>query len=740
MPTQDELRALWESATPAQAVAPTISQDELRSLWESAAPTAQMPTSVPTQAPTPEPSPLAAGMDGLGQFQEAYQPLAQPPEMADVPTDVSLAQQPSVAEKDRGIGAQILGLGETALTIGTGAVGGAAGLIGGAMEGLYEAVTGGAYGTPEGADLVQKRAMDRSEQFTYAPRTEAGAEYLREVGEFLAPLEALGPATPASRVRHVVKARVRRDQDPVDKGADPLDVPPSDDPIVPGPQVEPISQKDLAKYSRKVAEGGLGSNKAKRIIAEQAMIDPDVDAAAQRIGVRNYLQDDHLTSNQQFRELSQAVKSVPGSEARQMEIDGLARAADRVDNIMLEMGASDDWSQLSSNVKRSLEKEQNTLLKQTEDLYSQLEKNIDPRSSVSTDNISAYLSDRISKVGLENLTPSQRKIYNRITPKEGKPISYALLDQTRKELTAARVKNQGVFKDSDTGDLKKLENELLKDQKIAADKAGQLDLFNNARRTVATRKSLEDDMKSLFGKKLDENFLSKLQAGFTGLSKGDASKLNKILDAVPESIRQNVVASGLNTAFAKNLRSGNLNWNSFSDWYRKASRNREAFNTIMNNLPKDARRQLNDIYKVSESISKASKERIATGRIQSVKADLDELDGVIANMYSLAKRSAGGMAIDAMFTIAGTPSAYGTAAAVSSALTRGKPNTTKAVDRLLVSPQFREFVRNRDANKLSRSGPFKAFVKSTGSVMKDPELWLLEAMRQNEDREDIVMR
>ncbi len=732
MPTQEELRALWESATPAAVPVqpqPALGQEELRALWESA----EQPVTAPT------PSPMQESVDGLQQFQEAYQPQVQPLPMIqeDVPTDVMLQQQaPPPAEPERGWGERLLGVFETGASAVTGATGGALGMIGGALEGAYEAAKQGLFGTPEGADIVERRSVERGEQLTYEPRTEAGREYLKEVGDFLAPMEAMGPVSPVSRMRYVARGVQRKAAAPVDKGTETFDVDAPDESIVPNPQPAPLSQKELASKSRKVAEGGIGSKRAERILKEQATIDPEVSAAAERLKIKDYLQDDHLTSNQQFRELSQAIKSVPTSELRQMEIDGLVNAAKRVDNILLEMGAKDDWSALSSDVKRALDKEQSMLLKQADDLYQQLEDAIDPRSRVATDNINSYLADKISKVGLENLTPEEKKIYNRMTPKDGQLPSYALLDQTRKELTAARVKKEGVFKDADSGLLKNLENELLKDQKIAADNAGQLDIFNNARRAVATRKEIENDLKSLFGKKLDENFLSKLQTGFTGLTKGDASKLNKILDAVPEEMRQDVVASGLKTAFGKNMRSGELSWTSFADWYRKASRNKEAFSTIIDNLPPESRRQLQDMYKVSDGISKASKERIATGRIMAVKEDLQAMDGLIANMYLLAKRAAPGVAIEAFGSLVGVPPGYGITAGITSALTKSKPDTIKSVDKLLSSPQFRDFVRNRDAKRLSRSAPFKNFVKSTGVAMADPELWLLEAMRQQEEQED----
>ena len=58
------------------------------------------------------------------------------------------------------------------------------------------------------------------------------------------------------------------------------------------------------------------------------------------------------------------------------------------------------------------------------------------------------------------------------------------------------------FADSESGMLKKLYGTLSQDQQAVADAAGAGDLYKAASVSVAVRKGLEDDMKSLFGKEL----------------------------------------------------------------------------------------------------------------------------------------------------------------------------------------------------------------------------------------------
>ena len=80
-------------------------------------------------------------------------------------------------------GQRAVGAGEAALTTFTGATGGTLGMIGGTLEGLAQSILSGEFGTPQAQQLVEQKAMERAGQLTYAPRTEAGQEAVKFVGE-----------------------------------------------------------------------------------------------------------------------------------------------------------------------------------------------------------------------------------------------------------------------------------------------------------------------------------------------------------------------------------------------------------------------------------------------------------------------------------------------------------------------------------------------------------------------------
>lgn len=519
------------------------------------------------------------------------------------------------------------------------------------------------------------------------------------------------------------------------------------------PAVAPVEQmtaQELAQTAKKAAEGGLGAKKATQVLAEQAAPDAKTVAAAERLGISEYLQPDHVTTNQAYRELAQAVKSIPGSEARSAELQGLSQVAKRADDLITEIGGSHDLAQVSSGVKQSLQATAAELEAQANKLYKQLREGIPAQAEAPAPTVLKFIEQRAEDLGgRQNLSSVERMIQSKLAPKQltneaGEVIgtrqpTYALLDDVRRDLTAARIKAQGPFKDADSGLIKKLEAELKTDQRAVVDRFGMSGTFDTAQKAVAVRKGLEDDLVSLFGKNLDGSIVGNLSGAVRALPSGDVSKFINLIKTVPENMRQETVASGLATAFGKSAKQGNINFNSYVKWYEGLLKNKQAYAALMSNLPPAARKQLSDLYRVSKSISLATKERITTGRIQAVTDELKGADSLLGNIYSLAKRSAVGAAAEVVTTPLGMPGA-GISASIASALTKGKPSALKAADALISSPEFVESVKQaakgntkQAALKLAYSKPFIKFARAVGNPkeMSNRERWILQAIEAN---------
>jgi len=500
------------------------------------------------------------------------------------------------------------------------------------------------------------------------------------------------------------------------------------------PSAPAIPAPELAQTAKTAAGGGLGAKAATQTLAEQAAPDLKVVEAAKRLGIEDYLQPDHVTTNQAYRELAQAVKSVPGSEARSAEIAGLEKVGERASSLVEEIGGTRDLSALDASVKTRLQTTVNSLTKNADDLYTQVRAAIPAKTTAPATETLAFLKQHADEVGgAVNLAPVERKLLASLE-QTGRPLTYAYLDQTRKQIGQAMRKATGPFADSESGMLKKLYGTLSSDQQAVADSVGAGDLYRAAAASVAVRKGVEDDMASLFGKELSGSLTGNLAGAVRALTKGDASKLTKMLAAVPDDMRQEVAASGLATAFRTAGTQGPINFGTFTKMYERLLENKQSYAALMSNLPQPARKQISDLYRVSKAISSASRERITTGRIMAVQDEFKAADSLAGRLYETAKRGAVGAAAG---TVVGAVAGPGAGAAVASALTKGaKPQAIKAVDALITSPEFIAATRSATGSpaavrKLAYSKMFSNFVRALGNppAMQDRERWIAQAMQ-----------
>lgn len=507
------------------------------------------------------------------------------------------------------------------------------------------------------------------------------------------------------------------------------------------PAAPAMSAAELAQTARSAAEGGLGSGRATRVLAEQAAPDAQTVEAAKRLGIDEFLQPDHVTTSQAYRELAQAVKSVPGSQSRSAELVGLEQVAKRADDLINEVGGTTDVSALDASVKQRLRATHGKLEGQANDLYRKVEEQIPKGRTVEAPDTLGFLGTHARELGgAERLSPVERKLFETLSATEDgtSPVTYAFLDRTRKEIGQAMQKASGPFKDSESGLLKKLYGTLTADQERVAGELGALHTFQAAKYATRLMKGIEDDLVALFGKQVDGSLVGDLSGAVNALPKGDASKLVKLLQSVPEEMRQNVVASGLNAAFGKTARNGTLNFNSYAKWYEGLERNQQARNAVMTHLPPEAQRQLADLYRVSRGVSSATRERITTGRIQAVQQELQGADSLMANIYGLAKRAAVGIPAEAATSAVGLPGA-GIASGIASALTKGKPNALKAADALISSPEFIQATKQAGQQQeaavraLAESKPFQRFVRALGAPqeLNNAQRWVLNALQAN---------
>jgi hypothetical protein len=116
------------------------------------------------------------------------------------PEDFGIVQQPQPQTqpyKEPTLGEKLIGAGETGLTLLTGGTTGLAGTVGGALTGAYEELKAGQLGTPQAAKRIEERAALGGQQYTYAPRTQAGQEQVQMLGNIGSELMPIAPVMPS---------------------------------------------------------------------------------------------------------------------------------------------------------------------------------------------------------------------------------------------------------------------------------------------------------------------------------------------------------------------------------------------------------------------------------------------------------------------------------------------------------------------------------------------------------------
>lgn len=532
-------------------------------------------------------------------------------------------------------------------------------------------------------------------------------------------------------------------------------------PATPPPGTPPptVQAMQVAPLTAAVKQAAPDNAKALNIVAEQVMPDQSILRAAKRLGIEDNLQPDHVTTNQSFRELSAAIKSFPTSELKRAEMEGLEEVAKRANRIVEEAAGTNDISSLSVKVRKDMQGTQQKLSESADKMYGDLRAKMPAKAEAPADNVLKFINQRADELqGVKNLSSMERMIFRKLAPKETidadgntvtTPPTYALLDDVRRDLTAARVKKQGPFKDADTGMIKKLENELYSDQLEALKPYNLVDDFNLAQKTVRVRKGLEDDMVSLFGKDLGDNIVGALTSGMKGLSKGDTKAFVDTIKAVPPALRPEVAASGLNYAFE---RAGKMSFAQFADWHKGLVRNREAYNALAENLPLSTLKQLNALAKVSDGIRKSTKEFIATGRLMVVKDELKDAETAIGKLYEGVKAvGKKGLAAEVASSSLGAPG-VGLATAVGAALQRTKTPGHVAADNLLNSSEFQAAIKaiangvGRDPQRtnvlnriLQNSAPWKNYVDNLPQDAREQVArvgavtWLTEDRRRKDE-------
>ena len=410
-----------------------------------------------------------------------------------------------------------------------------------------------------------------------------------------------------------------------------------------------------------------------------------------------------LSTNDTFIETMQALRSVPGSKLAAEDKSFRRKLANKASELIEEFGGTTSRSDLSDRFKTEVTETIDTMYEKSEALYNQISQLIPantrhkPESTggysfakkqTGMKNLGGYLSEKSHGLGGDSELSSLERSLLKMA--QSNP-TYAKMDYERKKIGNAIHKKSGVYKDEELGTLKKLYSEITKDQEIIARDKGAGDLWDLAKKEVQQRKTLEENTITLLGKDVTGALMPKVGKAVRKLEKGDYEAFDKIMGALPNEYREEVVLSALNDAFTGGQARGEqqLSVGNFVNWYQGLLSNQSAKQRVEKYLPVEARDRMKNLYTLAKGADVAGKEFIGTGKIITTLDNFGSEGGVVSKLYNTGTQIA---AAEGASTSLGVPGA-GTFGVMATTLAGGKKDKLhQAADEMMTDPVFKNML------------------------------------------------
>ena len=449
--------------------------------------------------------------------------------------------------------------------------------------------------------------------------------------------------------------------------------------------------------------------------------DPEFFRAADELGVSTEPLASFASRNPQFRDVEQALATVPGNVLDPQAKAFIGEVSQKADNIIEQYGGTLDKAQLGLDFKSDSLKVVDNLFQQADDTYSSLRTLIPEQSRFAVPSAVAFLEDLASK---DKLPPKFARILKQLKPKTTKTrgvrgvnpatgqrfdtgveevINPTLgrIDLTRKEIGQAIGKGSGSFKDVETGLNKALYAKLTKDQDaIAASVGGEaLSVSDTGKALVKQRKQIEDNLVTLYGKNLNQALNVNVSGAIKGLQKGEVDKFADIMNAIPKEKRGEVALSAMNDVFkGSGVNQSQLGPTQFVKWYQTINRSPAAKRALFNALPKDSRKAIDNLFEVSRGISRALGQKTPTGRINAM----------FNNETGFVRKMIRGVAAPLVGISTGSPVVSALASNATEQFLKQSTDGARMASDLMASPQFQSVIRQSvkegviDGNKASK--------------------------------------
>lgn len=445
----------------------------------------------------------------------------------------------------------------------------------------------------------------------------------------------------------------------------------------------------------------------------------DVRYSADKLGITDDLLPSHLSGNQQYQAVEQAIKSRAGSALKVQEDQAILNLSRSAGNLIDEVANVPDALSLNQRVINQFDNRMNALEGRSNILYRRVDNALPPHSEVTAQNTASALERKADDLGgWENLDAIEKSVFKAVNPSQDGVLTYANLNRQRRLVGQALYKNRGPYRDADEGALSYLYRHLSEDQRGALGAIGAVRDFDIAQRLVQMRKGMEEQMVSLRGRNLTGDIANKGSLAVSALAKGNSRNFIELMNSLPtRQMRQEVAGASIRDMLSAGKRGADFNPAGFADWYQNL-RSSGNLRILSRHMPRDFMSGLHDVYVVADAIRRAKSHEITTGRLNEFTK---RFDAVTASHEIIAKyaRQFGTMA-GAKFGSLGAlgGGSLGDKLAVKARMAGGAASS-EAAERFILSPEFQQAAKGITQPPPGGGSAFNERVIRTTKAWKD---------------------
>jgi hypothetical protein len=467
-----------------------------------------------------------------------------------------------------------------------------------------------------------------------------------------------------------------------------------------------LPDEELADLAVKASGTGKVADEAKRALAQQMDVNPDLVKKAADLGFD--LPVDVLSSNKQIQEAIGGLRSKVGSEASASFANSVEAAVKRADDVIADLGGESSPAGVSARVQAALDSARVDLQGQAKALYNDVDAVIPMVTPVQLPNLRKTIEAIAKETKGAPLDKETAKLARLLDADE---VAYGALREEKELIRKALVREESPYGSMSEARLTRLSNALKEDQLANAERLGGAELRSKLRlanQLTYKHKLLGERLVKAFGREGEGSIAALMQRALTGASKGDITALNKLLKGVPKEMHGEVLMTAISSLSrskegASRGAFGLAQFNSFYEGLRQPG-NEQIYKTVVDALGKDRADVMQNMFEVTKALERARNMALKTGKANQTFADNVAAESLMDSVLKSAggkavTGAAGALAGGAVAGPLGAAGGAGLAATIVEALAKGGPEAVNKAGKLFVSDEFKALAIEAGMNK-----------------------------------------